>query len=248
MADNNQKHPSEQSGLPDYLLELERIIDIQIGDPFLYDQALRHRSVLYEDEELDDVDSYERLEFLGDAVLDLIISQYLYERFPDKTEGYLTKLRSRLVRGATLADFAEQLDLGSLILMGDRARYQDIQHSKSVLADVFEALIGALYLEQGFQTTYDFVLDIVEENVDLDSLTVHMENYKSMLLEYAQSQGWEYPTYKLIKEEGPGHDRTFTVEVWVQDQTMGSGSGKSKKKAEQAAARQALQAYGAIGS
>ncbi|MGM0588883.1 MAG: ribonuclease III [Bacteroidota bacterium] len=246
MTDREDTHPAEQSELPDYLQELERIIDISIGDPFLFGQALRHRSVLYEDEDLEDVDSYERLEFLGDAVLDLIVSRYLYERFPDETEGYLTKLRSRLVRGDSLARFAGKLNLGDLILMGDRARYQDIQASKSVLADVFEALIGALYLDQGFDLTYKFVLEIIERFVDFDQLAQTIENYKSMLLEYAQSKGWEYPVYNLIKEEGPGHDRTFTVEVMVHDAVRGTGVGKSKKKAEQAAAESALESFGVL--
>jgi ribonuclease-3 len=246
MSDVEDYNPSNQDELPDYLRTLERIIDISIGDPFLYMQALRHRSALQDEDDLEDVDSYERLEFLGDAVLDLVVSRYLYEIYPDATEGFLTKLRSRLVRGDTLANFAVELKLGDLMILGDRARQQQVQYSKSILADIFEALIGALYLDQGFSVTQDLVLGFIEDMVDFEDLIQTMENYKSLLLEYAQSEGWEYPIYETIREEGPGHDKTFTVEVIVNEGSMGEGSGKSKKKAEQAAARNALAELGVI--
>jgi ribonuclease-3 len=244
MSDIEANNTSEQDKMPDYLRTLERIIDISIGDPFLYMQALRHRSALQDADDLQDVDSYERLEFLGDAVLDLIVSRYLFEIYSDATEGFLTKLRSRIVRGDTLATFADEWQLGELMILGDRARKQEVQLSKSVLADVFEALIGALYIDQGYELTQDLVLAFIDQMVNLDELIGTMENYKSLLLEYAQSKGWDYPIYHTIKEEGPGHDKTFTIEVEINGEAKGQGRGKSKKKAEQAAARTALEVMG----
>lgn len=219
--------------------KLERIINTKIDDPFLFIRALRHRSILADDS-FSKADSYERLEFLGDAVLDLIITEIIFENFPDENEGFLTKLRAKLVKGDSLANYARQLNLGDLIVLGKRAEGQGIEFSKSVLADIFEALIGAIYEDQGYKKASQFVSHTIEEYVDFESVIDMLDNYKSMLLEYAQAERMKIPRYKLISESGPGHDKTFEVEVLVDDQPMGKGSGKSKKSAEQRAARSAL--------
>ena len=226
--------------------ELERIIGIEINDPFLFIRALRHRSILADDK-FTPADSYERLEFLGDAVLDLIITEIIYERFPEEDEGFMTKLRAKLVKGDTLADFARTLDLNSLLVLGERAQGQGIEFSKSVLSDVFEALIGAIYLDQGYRKAFDFVSGVIKNNIDFDQVTGSLDNFKSMLLEYAQAQQLSIPVYEVVNEEGPGHDKTFEVRVMVDKKEQGSGKGKSKKEAEQAAARKALRELGELG-
>jgi ribonuclease-3 len=219
--------------------ELEGIIGTEIENPFIYVRALRHRSTLADDN-FSSADSYERLEFLGDAVLDLIVTEIIFDLFPEKNEGFLTKLRAKLVKGDTLAMFAQKLELNRLMFLGERVQGQGIEHSKSVLSDVFEALIGALYLDIGSERTSHFVRKIIERYVDFDQITSTLDNYKSLLLEFAQARQMKIPTYEVISEEGPGHDKTFGVEVYVDGNPMAQGKGKSKKEAEQLAARKAF--------
>ncbi len=218
---------------------LQRIIDSNIDNPFLYIRALRHRSILADDN-FSDTDSYERLEFLGDAVLDLIITEIIFEKYPKENEGFLTKLRANLVKGDSLAEYARSLDISSLLVLGERARGQGIEFSKSVLADVFESLIGAIYLDAGYESAARFVKNIIEEQTDFQDLTETMDNYKSLLLEFAQAHKLTIPRYEVVEETGPGHDKTFLVKVVVDDRDMGTGKGKSKKEAEQRAAKAAL--------
>lgn len=219
--------------------KLEGVINVRVDNPFMYIRALRHRSTLVDDN-FSSIDSYERLEFLGDAVLDLIVTEIIFDLFPKKNEGFLTKLRAKLVKGSSLAMYANELELNSLMQLGERVRGQGIEQSKSVLSDLFEALVGALYLDKGYQPTSNFVRKVIEENVNFDEIINSLDNYKSLLLEYAQAQQMEIPTYSVISEEGPGHDKTFGVEVYVDQKPMARGKGKSKKSAEQEAARKAL--------
>lgn len=219
--------------------KLEGIIGTSIDNPFIYIRALRHRSTLVDDE-FSSIDSYERLEFLGDAVLDLIVTEIIFDLFPNENEGFLTKLRAKLVKGNTLAMYAEELELNNLMLLGERVRGQGIEQSKSVLSDLFEALVGALYLDLGYEPTSKFVRHVIEQYVDFDQIVNTLDNYKSLLLEFAQAEQMEIPTYTVISEEGPGHDKTFGVEVYVDEKPMAQGKGKSKKEAEQQAARKAL--------
>ena len=220
--------------------KLEGIIGTSIDNPFIYIRALRHRSTLVDDK-FSSIDSYERLEFLGDAVLDLIITEIIFDLFPNKNEGFLTKLRAKLVKGDTLAMYAKNLELNDLMLLGERVRGQGIEQSKSVLSDLFEALVGALYLDLGYKPTSQFVRNVIQELVDFDQIINSLDNYKSMLLEFAQAKQMEIPTYAVISEEGPGHDKTFGVEVYVDEKPIAQGKGKSKKEAEQHAARKALE-------
>lgn len=221
------------------LKELERIIDANIDDPFLFIRALRHRSILADDS-FSKSDSYERLEFLGDAVLDLIVTEIIFEKFPEKNEGFLTKLRAKLVKGDALARYAQKLNLGDLIVLGKRAEGQGIEFSKSVLADIFEALIGAIYKDQGYKKSFEFVNRLIDEFVNFESVIGMIDNYKSLLLEFAQAKKMKIPTYEMVSESGPGHDKTFEVMVLVDNKEMGTGKGKSKKEAEQRAAQSAL--------
>ncbi len=221
--------------------ELEKALELRVGNPLLYLKALHHRSVLADENYTED-DSYERLEFLGDAVLDLIVSEIIFTRYPDKNEGFLTKLRAKLVRGEALAEYAEALDLSKFLIVGERARGQGIELSRSVLSDVFESLLGAIYVDAGYGKAYRFVEEVIGREVALDQITETLDNHKSMLLEWAQARQLSIPVYEVINEKGPGHDKTFVVKAVVDGRDCGTGTGKSKKQAEQRAARQALEA------
>lgn len=217
--------------------KLERIVGFQIDDPSLFLKALRHRSTLSQ-EKYETYDSYERLEFLGDAVLDLIAAEILFNNYPEKDEGFLTKVRAKLVRGDTLTDFSKKLGLEDLMELGERNGGGRI--SKSILADAFESIIAAIYITKGYKQAYQFVDRVIDDNLIIEKLINTVDNYKSALLELAQAQKKSIPHYVLVNESGPGHNRTFEVKVLVGDEELGQGKGKSKKKAEQKAAKQAL--------
>jgi ribonuclease-3 len=217
--------------------KLERIVGLQIDDPSLFLKALRHRSTLSQ-EQYETYDSYERLEFLGDAVLDLIAAEILFNDYPEKDEGFLTKVRAKLVRGDTLSDFSKELGIEELMELGERNGGGKI--SKSILADAFESIIAAIYITKGYRKAYQFVDRVIKKNLVIEELINTVDNYKSVLLEYAQAQKMPIPQYELISESGPGHNRTFRVKVMIGENEYGQGKGKSKKKAEQRAAKQAL--------
>ena len=223
---------------PEKFKELENVLGARLDYKSHYVQALTHRSYL-ESNESDGI-SNERLEFLGDSVLSLIVAQYLFENFPNEDEGFLTKLRSRFVNRNSLGDAAEDLGIGELVLLGDNIQKNSLMNSKTVLADAFEALIGALYLDRGLGTCRDFIhRRLIDPKIQDDDYLID-ENYKSQLLEYTQAQKFSPPSYEVTNEEGPHHERIFTVWVSVNDMEIGVGKGKNKKTAEQNAARIAL--------
>lgn len=219
---------------------VSRVLKIPVQDLTLYRRALTHRSLLRSRNE-DVQESNERLEFLGDALLDLIVGEMLYHRFDDRNEGFLTRLRAKLVSGKVLARYARRIDLGDYLLMSSNAEKGEGRDNTSILADAFEALVGALYLDQGYDAARRFVRDEVLDGVDLQEVARHEENYKSLLLERMQAEGRPQPTYRVVQEDGPSHDKTFTVDALVDDVAYGRGSAGSKKQAEQHAAREALQ-------
>lgn len=219
--------------------KLESILGIKINNPFLFIRALRHRSTL-NDNEFGRHESYERLEFLGDAVLDLIVSEIIFDEFPHEDEGFLTKLRAKLVRGEALASYARKLDLSNIMLVGKRAQGQGIEYSKGALADVFESLIGAIYIDKGYDEAAQFIEKVFKQFVNLKEVNERLDNYKSILLEYAQARQWSIPHYKVMDESGPAHQKVFQIVAIVNNEKMGEGQGKTKKEAEQQAARQTL--------
>lgn len=221
---------------------LQELIGQKITNVSLYEQAFRHRSVA-DGSNYEKIDSYERLEFLGDAVLDLIVSEIIYDQFDNKSEGFLTKLRAGLVRGETLAVFTKKLKMDHWLQVGDRAQDNNIRTSNSVLADIFEALVGAIYQDLGYKKTRQFVECVIKKYINFDDIIKSMDNYKSMLLEYTQAETLPLPSYRVVSEYGPGHDKTFEVQVIIDGNSAGKGVGKSKKKAEQEAAKQALKKY-----
>ena len=237
--DNGESLSGQEFELePQKFKSLENLLGVHLDYKSYYVQALTHRSSLETNESIDI--SNERLEFLGDSVLSLIVAQYLFENFPDENEGFLTKLRSRFVNRKSLGSAAEDLGIGELVILGDNIQKSFVKNSKTVLADTFEALVGALYLDRGLETCRDFIEQrLINPKVQDDDYLVD-KNYKSQLLEYTQANKISPPVYEVTNEEGPHHERIFTVWVSVNDEEMGVGTGKNKKTAEQNAARIAL--------
>lgn len=221
------------------IIFIEKLIGDLVDEPDLYLKALRHRSSLVDDS-LDHTESYEQLEFLGDAVLDLIVTELIFRNFPQNDEGFMTKLRSKLVKEPTLARLAVELDLPQMIEVGKRVRTQGIEQKDSVLADIFEAIIGAMYKDKGFDWTARFVIGVYEKYIDLDVLAVTHDNFKSILLELTQAEKMSTPDYRVLSESGPDHSKTFVVGVFLNGTQYGHGEGKNKKRAEQIAAAEAL--------
>lgn len=207
----------------------------------LYDRALTHSSFTYENK-LSGIDNYERLEYLGDAVLKLLVSEYLFERFPDYREGDLTKIRAVVVSDAKLAQLAEQMNLGEYIIFGASEARSGGRKKVSNLACAFEALLGALFLDGKVLEARELIRNQLEHMVTETDMSKTKENYKAALQELTQLDGGMLPIYRTVKETGPSHNRVFMVEVSIQGEVMGVGSGRSKKEAQQLAARQALEA------
>ena len=218
--------------------ELEVLIGVPIKNKSFYIQALMHRSFL--EQNPDFAVSNERLEFLGDSVLSLTVAEYLFEVFPDENEGFLTKVRAKLVNRIALAEAAERIKLFRFLLVSKNLSSNFTYGSRTVLADAFEALIGAIYLDNNLEGAKNFIhKNLIEPNAKEGGHLID-ENYKSQLLEYAQAHKLENPLYTVIKEEGPQHNRLFTVKVEIDGKVYGEGKGRNKKSAEQNAAQVAM--------
>jgi len=207
------------------------------------EQAFVHRSYLNEHKEIG-IGHNERLEFLGDAVLELIITDYLYKTFPDKHEGDLTSYRAALVNANTLAIVAETVGVNQALLLS-KGEARDMGRARNyILADTMEAVIGAIYVDRGYDTAHDFILKHIVPLLDGIIANASWIDAKSRFQEISQDKTGITPVYKTIKEEGPDHDKHFTVGVYLGDEVMGEGEGKSKQEAEQLAARDALHKKG----
>jgi len=222
---------------------LEDLTGQPVGDLSLYRRALTHRSLL-RGHPKSHLHSNERLEFLGDALLNFVVGETLYASFPTKNEGYLTRLRAKLVNRDALAHYARQIDLGAHLLMSENAAKDEGRNNPSILADAYEALVGAVYLDGGHGPAADFIQASALDPIDLQNVAAQEENYKSRLLEAMQAEGRPQPTYRVIREEGPSHDKTFTVAACVDGTAYGRGTAGQKKAAEQQAAREALNRLG----
>ncbi len=203
----------------------------------LLETALTHKSCLNEHPEIKE--SNERLEFLGDAILEFVITETLYKSFPDKQEGYLTSLRANLVNTQNLAEVAKKLNIGKLIHLSKGEEDGGGRENPSLLADTVEAIIGALYIDQGLTKVEEFIKENLVTEIP-DKVLKPLKDAKSRFQEYIQAKGLPAPKYKVLKESGPDHDRDFVVQVQVQGRIYGEGTGKSKGQAEQEAAREAL--------
>ena len=219
------------------LKELFQKLNITPKHIALYEQAFTHSS--YNADANTKHHDYERLEFLGDAVLDCVVGEMVFVARPDLDQGPLTKLRAALVSTQGLSEMSRKIGLYEYIRLGNSFS-GDIKQANHILEDVFESFVGAMYLDQGFAFTRTFLADLfidLVKNFDIDSLT----DYKSKLQEEIQSEHRESVSYELVSEEGPAHDRTYTIRVTFDGIEMGVGTGKTKQEAEQMAAKEALQ-------
>ncbi|MBI1910312.1 MAG: ribonuclease III [Deltaproteobacteria bacterium] len=222
------------------LKEIERRISYSFKNRELLASAMTHKSYANEAHLALGQDN-ERLEFLGDTVLELVISELLMERFPDRTEGDLSKLRAAIVNEKQLADMARSLGLGNDLLLGKGEERTGGRTKNSLLADAYEALLGAIYKDRGFKKAAAFIRRHYRDSVPESPETVVYQDYKTLLQEKVQSFFKEAPRYRIAREYGPDHSKTFEVNLFIHEKLYGVGTGKSKKEAEQVAARMALE-------
>ena len=222
--------------------EFARHLNLPFTDRLLLNRALTHRSYLNEHPEA--IEDNERLEFLGDAVLDFLVGAWLYNHFPEMAEGELTRLRSALVRTEQLAEFANQINLGSVMRLGRGEEEGGGRQRQALLCGTFEALVGALYLNSGLQAVREFLEPLLEPATYQILAARKDQDPKSVLQEWVQSQGYGPPIYRTVAASGPEHDKTFDVEVIVDGKAFGRGRGHSKQAAAKVAARSALDTLG----
>jgi ribonuclease-3 len=205
----------------------------------LLNLAFCHRS--FANERHNDIDNNEKLEFLGDSVLGLVVAEYLFNTLTDKAEGDLAKIKSFVVSEDSLAAIARDLRVDNFILIGKGEEFSGGRSKKALLADAMEAIIGAYFLDSGFRASRRFILRYLVPEINKVLENRHRKDYKTLLQEYVQKQFKSYPKYTLVKKTGPDHSKTFWIEVRVNDHTYGPGQGKNKKQAEQEAAKIAFE-------
>ena len=220
------------------LQKIVRKLHVSISDFALLQQSLTHKSYLGETAE---ASSNERLEFLGDSVLGVVVAEYLFTQFPDRAEGDLAKAKAVAVSEPVLAESAKNLGLPDMLLMSTGEEASGGRKRLSIMADAFEALIAVVYLDCGLEAARQFVLRALESILIDIQRQEHIRDYKTLLQEHTQGIHKRAPRYVVIDEKGADHDKTFTIEAKLDDLTLGRGEGKSKKQAEQAAALQALE-------
>ncbi len=235
----------KRSGTPgdDPVRDLERALDVKFKERSLLQQAVVHRSFLNENPD-SKLESYERLEFLGDAFLGLVAAEEVYRSHPEYTEGALTRARAFLVQGRTLAEVAGGLDLGRYLLMGQGEEATGGRQRRSNLAGVLEAVLGAALLDRGPAVARKLVLRWLAPYMERLDREGAPRDAKSALQELAQQRGLPLPQYRVVEETGPGHARSFTVQVSLEGRDLGEGRGRRKVDAEKAAAAVALEALG----
>lgn len=227
---------------------LEQILSIKINNLALFKQALIHRSVIpLLQKKIEGTHNFqllcnERLEFIGDSIYNFIISDYLFKNHPLKDEGQLSSFRAKLVNRAIMGEIAKEMGLGNFLQVSNNTRKMMELGNLNVLSNLLEAIIGAIYTDSGFNTTRKFILTkLIPLLVQKHPYETH--NYKSELMEFLQSQGIEFPTYKILSESGPDHLKTFLVGAYVDGKLMGTASANTKKEAEQSAAKKVLELY-----
>jgi len=223
--------------------KLEKLIGIKFNDSELIIRAFTHKSYINENREKG-LKNNERLEFLGDAVLELAATRHLFDKCPDESEGVLTSFRSALVKGQHLAEVSKELELGQYLLLSNGEEKSGGREKNYILANTVEALIGAIYLEHGFEQTEEFIKkfilkkldEIIEHGLYIDS--------KSQFQEICQEKEDTTPHYEVLNEQGPDHDKEFTMGAYIGEELVAEGTGSSKQKAEDEAARNALKVKG----
>ena len=223
------------------LAAFQKAAAIRFRSPELLNLSFIHRSASNENLAKS---NNERLEFLGDAVLGAVTADILFGRMDDRSEGDLAKVKSVVVSEESLAGIALELRIDTLLILGKGEESSGGRMKKAILADAMEALIGAYYLDSGFEAAYAFVRAFMEGEIENVLSNRHRKDYKTLLQELTQRLYHSYPTYRLLKRTGPDHNRVFWLEVVVEEQVFGPGSGRNKKEAEQSAARAAYEALG----
>ncbi|HET6348322.1 MAG TPA: ribonuclease III [Candidatus Krumholzibacteria bacterium] len=231
--------PPDIPGGVERLAELERILDYRFRNRSLLIASLVHRSYYAGTESHSVLQSNERMEFLGDSVLSLVVNDYLYHHYPDRPEGELTKMKSVVVSKQVLAMVAQQINLGSFVLVSDNAQKAGVSTMQSVLSDTLEAVFGAVFIDGGFDAARRTILNVLPDDLGDVVYSADAINYKSLLQEYIQALHKVPPRYRVHSTTGPDHDKQFSVEVVVKGNILGQGVGKTKKHAEQEAAREA---------
>lgn len=220
--------------------DLEKELNINFNNKELLLEALTHKSYAFENA----VEYYnERLEFLGDAVLSLIISDYFYKSFPEMNEGDLSKTRAKLVSKDACFQYAQKINLGEYLLLGKGEEASRGRKKSSNLANAFEAFLGAIYLDKGFVYVYEFIQNIIDIEASLPKANI---DFKSELQQYTQKLYKILPKYIIHTEKGPAHNKDFEIHVLLNDKTVGIGTGKTKKEAEQLAAKDALEKFNTV--
>jgi ribonuclease-3 len=212
--------------------QIEHLVGTKIKNLDLYQKAFTHKSALKEYEQLNE--SFETLEFIGDSVLGFVITKFLFDQYESKQEGFLTKARTKLVRGETLANIAKILGLEKMVVMDEKGMRNGWNNNPKILEDVFEALIGALYMDLGLLHAKEFVLRIYNDPkyIDLNLIMID-DNFKDHLMRYCQLNNWQLPEYRVSGH----HEGIFYIDIYVNGQFMSRGAAKSKKQAEQNAAK-----------
>lgn len=218
--------------------EIETKLDYTFKDKHLLALAFVHRSYINEHKQV--TQHNERLEFLGDSVLGLLVADYLYGFQPSMTEGDLSYLRSRLVEASSCVTYVSKLDVAHYLLLGKGEKMNDGRGRESILADLFEAIIGAIYLDGGIEASHRFLFQRFAEEID-SILKTPLKNWKAILQDYCQKKFQHPPEYKILSETGPDHSKIFLVAVELKEEELGRGEGASKKEAQQAAAYAALE-------
>ncbi|MBE6632672.1 MAG: ribonuclease III [Ruminococcaceae bacterium] len=233
-------------GLPRDCKELESAIKYRFNDKQLLLTALTHSSFSNESKTKGLVaESNERLEFLGDSVLSIITSRYLYKHFPELPEGDLSRIRAKAVCEKTLYGFALDISLGDYLRLGHGEEMSNGRNRASILADAFEALLAAMYLDGGIRHVNDFLMPYIKQDIENTVRTGHLKDYKTLLQQIIQQEHGELLEYVVTDESGPAHNRFFTVEARLNSNVIGEGKGFSKQEAEQMAAKEALILFGA---
>ena len=214
--------------------------NIQMHDLELLDMALTHTSYAHEAKQTPKPQHNERIEFLGDSVLSVIVSTYMFKNFPELAEGQLTKLRAHLVCEGSLYTFAKKIGLGELLLLGRGEELSGGRERPSILADAFESVLGAIYLDQGFAVAQRYLLTMMQPEIDYVCRNGIYTDYKTRLQEFLQRDGDVEISYQLMGSTGPEHNKIFTYEVSFEGKVIGVGQGRTKKDSEQHAAQQAL--------
>lgn len=235
---NSNDHRKEKKIVNKQIDRLQKVIRVKFKNKNILYRAVTHSS--YVNESGKDIKDNERLEYLGDSVLGLVVNEFLFKRYEDYREGKLAKIKSAVVSETTLSNIARSINLGEFILMGKGEEHSGGRDRPSILANTLEAIIGALYLDSGLKICRRFVLSLIKEEIDSVNDFTYLRDPKTALQEYVQKKYKERPIYQVIDERGPDHKKEFTVRLIINGREIVTGEGSSKRKAEMNAARASL--------